>query len=178
MNVSAYNQTMFTRYNKPLNSLNNSRQEVKISFDNEERRMNHTAFSKDDLINQFWSMTNDMPKQNQISLAASVVATRVLDQGITPETKNFLQTISNRFSPEEIGALKSELKNHPMVRNKSAQTVEKFMNDFDAFIAGQQSTQMETLQKQQANPKFLSPEEIFFQTTFLNRPLVAPAETV
>ncbi len=167
MNVSAYSQNMFSRYNKPLN---NSRPEVSIGFDDEGRKMSHTSFNKDDIISQFWSMTDNMPKENQISLAASVVATKVFDQGITPETKNFLKNISNRFSPEEIGSLKTEIKNHPMIRSKANNAIEKFMNDFDAFLTGQQSTQMENLQKQQANPKFLSPEEIFFQTTFLIKP--------
>lgn len=170
MNVSAYSSNMFSRYNKPVN---NNRPEVSISFDDEGRKMNHSSFNQDDLINQFWSMTDNMPKENQISLAASVVATKVFDQGITPETKNFLQNISNRFSPEEIGSLKSEIKNHPMIRSKADSSVEKFLKDFDAFLTGQQSTQMENLQKQQANPKFMAPEELFFQTTFLIKPTAA-----
>ncbi|MEW6708579.1 MAG: hypothetical protein AB1403_02060 [Candidatus Riflebacteria bacterium] len=176
MNVGAYNQTMFTRYNRTAN--NNSRAEVSISFDDEGRRMNHTSFNKDDLMNQFWGMTGNMPKENQISLAASVMATKVFDQGITPETKNFLQNISNRFSPEEIGSLKKEIKNHPAMQNKAKSALDKFLNDFDAFISGQQSTQMENLQKQQANPKFRTPEEIFFQTTFLNKPLIEPSSAI
>jgi hypothetical protein len=167
MKINAYNQNLFNRSNK---TGNNNRAEVSISFDNEGRRMNHSEFKKDDLINQFWGMTSNVPKENQISLAASVMATRVVDKGITPETKGFLQNISNRFSPEEIGSLKSEVKNHPLMRNRPQGDLEKFLEEFDAFIAGQQSNQMQNLQKKQANPKFRSPEEIFFQTTFLNIP--------
>jgi hypothetical protein len=164
MNVGLINQTMMTRFNR---TENRNRPEASISFEQEGRRMNHTSFKKDDLINQFWSMTDSMPKENQISLAASVMAAKVFNEGVTPETKSFMQNIGNRFSPEEIGSLKTEIRNHPMVRDKSTTEIERFMNEFDSFIAGQQTNQMQNLQKQQANPKFRTPEELFFQTTFL-----------
>jgi hypothetical protein len=129
--------------------------------------MSHTGFRQDNLLNQFWNMTEAMPKENQISLAASVTASKVFNQGINAENSHFLKNISNKFSPEEIGTLKNEILNHPMVQNKASGDIEKFMKEFDAFMGSQQSTQMENLQKQQANPKYRTPEEIFFQTTFL-----------
>jgi hypothetical protein len=155
-----------------------NKDQAAISFEEEGRRMNHTAFNKDDLLNQFWNMTNSMPKDNQISLAASVTASKVFDQGITAETTNFLKTLSRRFSPEDIGSLKNEIRNHPMIKNKSSEDIEKFINEFDAFISSQQTGQTETLQKQQANPKFRTPEELFFQTTFLPKTLFEEGSAV
>lgn len=174
MNVGSINQNMFTKYARPTDK---NRSEASISFEEEGRRMDHTAFKKDDMINQFWSMTDSMPKENQISLTASVMASKVFNKESTPETKNFLQNVSNKFSPEEIGTLKAEIRNHPLVRNKAMNEVEKFMNEFDTFISSQQSTQMESLQKQQANPKFKSVEEIFFQMTLNEKPLIGQAST-
>ncbi|GAB4269156.1 MAG: hypothetical protein Kow0029_05020 [Candidatus Rifleibacteriota bacterium] len=163
MNVGTVNQSLYNRFARTNRA---ARNEASISLAQEGRRMNHTGFKKDDIVSQFWSLTNSMPKENQISLAASVMASKMFNQEVTPETKNFMQNLSNRFSPDEIGALKIEIRNHPMVRDKSLGEIEKFMNQLDSFISSQQSTQLENLQKQQANPKFRSPEEIFFQTTF------------
>ncbi|MGM0598891.1 MAG: hypothetical protein ACQETH_03630 [Candidatus Rifleibacteriota bacterium] len=164
MNVNALNQTDFNILN---NNEKNNGKEVSISFDDQMRQMNHTAFQTDDLLNQFWNMTDKMPKDNQISLTASVMASKVFGKGVNDETKSFLKNVSNRFSPEEIGALKDEIKNHPMIRNKSDQDINSFINEFESFINSQQKGQMNDLQKQQAAPQLKTPEELFFQTAFL-----------
>lgn len=175
MNVGALNQTDLNIFK---NSDKSNNKEVSISFDDQMRKMNHTDFQTDDLLSQFWNMTDKMPRDNQISLTASVMASKVFGKGVNDETKSFLKNVSNRFSPEEIGALKEEIKNHPMIRNKSDQDINNFINQFEAFISGQQNGEINDLQKQQAAPQLKTPEELFFQTAFLKGSGVKAAAAV
>jgi hypothetical protein len=174
MNVGSLNQNLYNQITKPLK---NKKAEAAITFDNTERRMEHTSLQKDDLMNQFWGMTNDMPKENQVSLAASVIVSKVFNNGITNENKGFVKSISDRFSPEEIGALKQEVKNHPMIQNKDSAQIQNFMKQFDKFL-NNGTSELEGLQKQRANPNLRTPEEIFFQTTlnFNSTPLIGQAK--
>jgi len=172
MNVGSY------KYDQ-LNALTrqNSRKQVeKESYSIDSRATKHTADKKDDLVNKFWNLTDSMPRENQVSFAATVVAGRIARQGITDENKSFMQNISNRFSPEEIGAIRQQVMNHPSTKGHEGVDIDKFIREFDQFISSQKSTELEPLKKQQANPAMMKPEEIFFRTTlnskFLNQ---APA---
>ena len=162
MNVGSY------KYNQ-LNSLtrhNGQKQIEKESFSVESRPTKHSAANKDDLVSKFWNLTDSMPRENQVSFAATVVAGRIARQGITDENKSFLQNISNRFSPEEIGAIRQQVMNHPTVKGNEGVDIDKFIREFDQFIKTQKSDELESMKKQQANPALLKPEDIFFQTTF------------
>ncbi len=163
MNVGKFNQTA-------LNAFSNKAATKKIdssnSFEIEDRQMRPNPAKKDDLVSQFWNITDSMPRENQLSFAATVVAGRIMKQGITEENKSFVQNISSRFSPEEIGALKKQVMNHPSIKGQSSGDIEKFFKEFDQFISNQNTTELDPLKKQQAQPRFRTPEEIFFQTTF------------
>jgi hypothetical protein len=162
MNVGRLNQTTFN----PLLNSAQKKAENSTSIEIEDRQMRHSAAKKDDLVNQFWNITDSMPRENQISFAATVVAGRIMKQGITDENKSFMQNISNRFSPEEIGSIKQQILNHPSVKGQNSGEIEKFLKDFDQLISNQNSSELDPLKKQQANPRLRTPEEIFFQTTF------------
>lgn len=174
MNVGKFNQTTIRALSgnaaaKKIDSSN--------SFEIENRQTRPQSARKDDLVSQFWNITDSMPRENQLSFAATVVAGRIMKQGITEENKSFMQNISSRFSPEEIGALKQQVMNHPSVKGQNTSDIEKFFKDFDQFISKQNTTELDPLKKQQAQPRFRTPEEIFFQTTF-NSQAVSPAPAV
>lgn len=165
MNVGNYSQSTFNIFSRQQTE---KKPETSINLEAEDRRNRNSAFKKDDLLSQFWNMTDSMPRENQISFAASIVANRIMKQGITDENKSFIQNISNRFSPEEIGNLKNEILNHPAVKGKNSDDIQAFLQDFDKLITSQKAGELEPARKQQAGPKFRTPDEIFFQTTFNN----------
>lgn len=162
MNVGKFNQTTL----KAFSGNTASKRTENSSFDIENRQTRPNSAKKDDLVSQFWNITDSMPRENQVSFAATVMAGRIMKQGITEENKSFLQNVSNRFSPEEIGAIKKQVMNNPAVQGQSNSDIEKFFKDFDQFISQQNATELDPLKKQQAQPRFRTPEEIFFQTTF------------
>ena len=162
MNVKNYSQSTLNLFNGQQNA---KTRETSLNLEDEDKRNRNTAFKRDDFLSQFWNMTDSMPRQNQISFAASVVANRIMKQGITEENKSFLQNISNRFSPEEIGTLKGEILNHPMVKNQKSSDVEAFLQNFDQFITSQKGNDLDPTRKQQVSPRLKNSDEIFFQTT-------------
>ncbi len=169
MNVGNYSQSTLNIFNGRQSARTT---ETRINLEDEGRKNRHTTDQGNDLVSQFWNMTDSMPRDNQISFAASIVANRIMKQGITDENKSFLQNISNRFSPEEIGNLKNEILNHPAVKNQANSDVETFLKDFDKFIASQKGTDLEPTRKQQVSPRLKNPDEIFFQTTFNQQPSI------
>lgn len=171
MNVGNYSQSTINIFNARQTTRNN---ESKINLEDEDRRNRDTAFKRDDLVSQFWNMTDSMPRANQVDFAASIVANRIMKQGITDENKSFLQNISNRFSPEEIGNLKTKVLNHPSVKNQNSGDVETFLQDFDKFISSQEGGNGATTRKQQVSPRLRNPDEIFFQTTLKHEATTRP----
>jgi len=171
MNIGTINQDLY----RPLTgSRTNARPETRISFEADEKRLRDRAFKTDDLVNRFWNMTDSMPRDNQIAFAATVIAGRIMNQGMTEENKAFMKNVSNRFSPEEIGALKQQVLAHPAATGKSTGELEKFLNDFDKMIAEQKNHELDPLNKQQAIPRLRSADDIFFQTTSTFNPLYRP----
>ena len=164
MNVGSYNQSTL---NISTDKLTQKKSETAINLEDEDRRNRHSAFKKDDLVSQFWNLTDSMPRENQISFAASIVANRVMKQGITDENKSFLQNISNRFSPAEIGNLKNEILNHPAVKGKNSGDVAAFLQDFDKLISSQKANELEPAKKQQANYCYIK-KNLILETTYLN----------
>lgn len=171
MKVGAFN----SNFNQSLH--HTSKHQVRSQrgeFQLEERRMKHSEVKQDNLINQFWNLTDSMPRENQVEMAASVIAGRFMEQGITSENESFIKNISNRFSPEEIGNLKDQIKNHPKTQDKDISELERFFENLDKNVTQYQTGELNHLQKQQAKPEFRSPEEIFFQTTFNNESTIVP----
>ncbi len=171
MNVGNYSQSTINIFNARQTPRNN---ESKINLEDEDRRNRDSAFKRDDLVSQFWNMTDSMPRSNQVAFAASIVANRIMKQGITDENKSFLQNISNRFSPEEIGNLKNQVLNHPSVKNQNSGDVETFLQDFDKFLTSQEGDNGATTRKQQVSPRLRNPDEIFFQTTLKHEATTRP----
>lgn len=171
MNIGTINQEL---YRPQTGSKLNARAETRISFEADEKRLRDKAFKKDDLVSRFWNMTDSMPRDSQIAFAATVIAGRIMNQGMTDENKAFMKNVSNRFSPEEIGSLKQQVLDHPAATGKSTGELEKFLNDFDKMIAEQKNHELDPLNKQQAIPRLRSADDIFFQTTSTFNPLYRP----
>ena len=58
MNIGTINQELY----RPLTGKKtNARQETRISFEADEKRLRDKAFKKDDLVSRFWNMTDSMP---------------------------------------------------------------------------------------------------------------------
>lgn len=167
---SNFNQSL---HHTAKHQIQSKRGEFKL----EERRMNHSQVKHDNLINQFWNLTDSMPRENKVEMAASVIAGRFMEQGITSENESFIKNISNRFSPEELGSLKNQIKNHPKTQDKDISELERLFDGLDKSVTLFESDELKSLQKQQANPEFRSPEEIFFQTTFNNESTIVPNKT-
>lgn len=161
VNINSLSQNLFNKINKP-NSI--KKPEAALKFDSENKLMGASTDNKDDLLSQFWSMTDKMPKEDQVSLAASVIASKVFSNGITSENKAFIKNIGNKFSPNEIGDLKNEIKSHPLIKDKSAAQVDNFIKDFEQFLA-KPTSEIGALQNGRPISTPRSPEEIFFQTT-------------
>lgn len=162
MNIGNLNQNLYNRSNS---AKNNGKIETRLSFEADERRLRDTAFKKEDLVSKFWNMTDSMPRENQVAFAATIIAGRIMNQGMTDENQSFMKNVSNRFSPDEIGALKKQVIEHPAAKGKSSGELEKFFNDFEQLIANQKKEELDPAQKQQATPRLRSAEDIFFQTT-------------
>ncbi|OGK09364.1 MAG: hypothetical protein A2W80_18980 [Candidatus Riflebacteria bacterium GWC2_50_8] len=168
MNIGKFNPNLFDR---PDSAKENGKAETRLSFEADEKRLRNSAFKKDDLVNRFWNMTDSMPRDNQIAFAATVIAGRIMNQGMTEENQAFMKNVSNRFSPEEIGALKKQVLEHPAAKGKNTGELEKFFSDLEDLMASQKNEELDPLKKQQAIPRMRSADDIFFQTTSKFNPL-------
>ncbi|MDD2625054.1 MAG: hypothetical protein PHQ02_09575, partial [Candidatus Riflebacteria bacterium] len=114
-------------------------------------------------------ITDSMPREGQISFAASIIANRVMQQGITGENEGFVKNIGNKFNLEEINTLKSEVRASALIKNKESHEIDAFLKNFDELIDIQKKTQLESAKEQQAQPKYNNPADVFFRSTMLMR---------
>ena len=174
MNINSLTRGLFEQVQKHKNS--NKLQSTQLKFDHDNKLMGATSLAKNDLIAQFWGMTNKMPKKDQISLAASVIASKVFKNGMTPENKAFIKNIKNKFSPDEIGNLESQVRTHPMMRGKAPDKVSDFMKALQQSL-DKNNSEIGSLDNNKPLTTPRLPEEIFFQTTLkfgnFNKPAMA-----
>ncbi|MFA7147008.1 MAG: hypothetical protein WC221_10510, partial [Candidatus Riflebacteria bacterium] len=76
---------------------NVKKSEVTLDFSAD---LNSSAASKgtsfDNLVDKYFNITDSMPREGQISFAASIIANRVMQQGITGENEGFVKNIGNK----------------------------------------------------------------------------------
>lgn len=162
MNVNALNQSVMTQYQQRLKRKAET-SEVNLQVNNSSS--GYATIQQDDFASRIWNMTDSMPRENQISFTATVLANRISDQNTSDETKSFLKNISNRFSAEEIGTLKNEIMNNPKIQSADAKTVSDFMNSLDELMSDKAEEALQSQLKDQNQYKYRSMDEIFFQTT-------------
>lgn len=139
-----------------------------LNYDHEERRMQHTNFQNNRLTYSFWELTNGMSRQNQISMAASVMVNQLVENGLTKDMQEFTQTIGRKFSADELQALKKEIKGHKLLLKRSGIEIDAVMKHVENLWPS-----LSQPYKAGETPKnkipLRSPDEIFFQTAF-NKP--------
>ena len=95
-----------------------------------------TQNRQDSLSDKYLNITDSMSRDKRISFAASIIANKVIEDGInTSENKSFLQNISLSFTAEELNSLKNEIRN--LTSNDNSSKVEDFIKQFDEFVNSQ-----------------------------------------
>ena len=105
MNVNEINQSFSNYYQNQIKQKINNSVNLQVSDSNSV----YATMQQDDFASTIWNMTDSMPRANQISFTATVLANKMVNQGITDENRAFLKEVSNRFSPEEMNTLKAEI---------------------------------------------------------------------
>lgn len=164
MNVNELNRSVSNFYKQQLKrSYNNNDVNLQVNDSNSQ----YATMQQDDFASTIWNLTDSMPRANQISFTASVLANKVLNQGITEENKAFLKNISKRFSTEEMNSLKSEIMDNPKVKSSNAELVKEFLSSIDEILSDKSDEALQSQLKQKNLHKFRSVDEIFFQTSLL-----------
>ena len=74
MNVNALNQSVMTQYQQRLKRKAET-SEVNLQVNNSSS--GYATIQQDDFASRIWNMTDSMPRENQISFTATVLANRI-----------------------------------------------------------------------------------------------------
>ncbi|HNW34457.1 MAG TPA: hypothetical protein PKM25_05965 [Candidatus Ozemobacteraceae bacterium] len=163
MNVGTVN-TPVQRFDTPSSRNRNS--EPAIIFDNAERRMEHSSFQNPNMLQDFWNLTQRMPRQDQMSLAATVLASQANQNGVSSEARPFLANLKNHFTPSEIKSIQSMVRNHPSLQNKPSGQIDAFWEQVEQVWTDLDTQKADDgIPSRNGRPALRSPEEIYFQTT-------------
>ncbi len=145
--------------------------ETTLNYDSEERRMEHTSFQKRGILSDFWDVTAKLPRNEQVSLAASVLVQQVAQNGPTTENRTFVRQLGSRFSNDELATLKSIVERHPLLQKRSKSDASDLLQQIETLLKDSRPLQVqENAPTPRLQPRPLSPDEIFFQTTLLKGP--------
>ena len=164
MNVNELTQSYNNFYRQQLKRKNTNND---VNLQVNDSNSVYATVQKDDFASKIWNMTDSMPRENQISFTASVLANKMVNQGITDENKVFIKNVSNRFSNDEMNTLKTEFLNDPKVKASDASIVQEFLNSIDAIMSEKDNDSLQSQLKNKNLHKFRTPDEIFFQTSLL-----------
>lgn len=161
MNVSLTNQLSNTSFqNTKKNNINTG-----LDFSSLAQGAKSNATSNS-LVDTYWNLTDSMNRENQLSFAASVIANRVMSQGMTDENESFIRNISNRFNDEELETLKAEIESLATKNMTNTTDVEAFLQSFDSLVQSQKGAgQIGGLQ---SLPQFKRSNDVFFRATMLS----------
>ncbi|HOY66180.1 MAG TPA: hypothetical protein PLP29_04775 [Candidatus Ozemobacteraceae bacterium] len=163
MNVGTLNSRMPRLESPAARSRTN---EPAIIFDNTERRMEHSSFQVPNMLQDFWNLTQRMPRQDQMSFAATVLASQAGQNGISSEARPFLANLKERFSGSELDAIQKMVRNHPSLQNKPTGQIDAFWEQVEQVWSELDSQKADDgLPTREAGPAPRTPEEIYFQTT-------------
>lgn len=164
MNVNELTQSVSNYYHNQIKR-NNTNNDVNLQVN--DSNSVYATMQQDDFASTIWNMTDSMPRKNQISFTAEVLTNKMVNQGMTEENKSFLKDISNRFSPEEINSLKSEILNNAKLKTNNSSEIEKLLSSLDEIISDKANEALQSQLKEKNLHKFRSIDEIFFQTSLL-----------
>ncbi len=163
MNVNEINQSFSNYYQNQIKQKINNSVNLQVSDSNSV----YATMQQDDFASTIWNMTDSMPRANQISFTATVLANKMVNQGITDENKAFLKEVSNRFSPEEMNTLKAEIMSDPKVKSGNADVVKEFLASLEEIMSDKANEALQSQLKEKNLHKFRSMDEIFFQTSLI-----------
>lgn len=164
MNVNEINQSFSNYYQQQIKKrYNNNDVNLQVSDSNSV----YATLQQEDFASTIWNMTDSMPRANQISFTAAVIANKMVNQGITKENIAFLKDVSNRFSQEEMKTLKSEIMSDPKIKSGDTSVVQEFLSSLDEIMNDKSNEALQSQLKQRNLHKFRSMDEIFFQTSLL-----------
>ena len=164
MNVNELTQSVSNYYHNQIKR-NNTNNDVNLQVN--DSNSVYATMQQDDFASTIWNMTDSMPRKNQISFTAEVLTNKMVNQGMTEENKSFLKDISNRFSPEEINSLKSEILSNSKIKTNNTSEIEKLISSLDEIISDKANEALQSQLKEKNLHKFRSIDEIFFQTSLL-----------
>ncbi|OQA05947.1 MAG: hypothetical protein BWY66_02141 [bacterium ADurb.Bin374] len=140
--------------------------EPAISFDSTERRMEHSSFQSSDILQDFWNLTQRMSRQDQMSLASTVLASQANQDGISSDARSFIANLKTRFSPSEIETIRGMFEKHASLKSKSDAQIQDLWNQIQQVLSGNKTEETgDSLTENDSRPLLRSPEEIYFQTT-------------
>ena len=163
MNVNEINQSE-SRYNQQQIK---KRDTNDVNLQVNDSNSVYATMQQDDFASTIWNMTDSMPRANQISFTATVLANKMVNQGITVENKAFLKDVSNRFSPEEMNTLKAEIMSNPKVKSGNKNVVKEFLASLEEIMSDKANEALQRQMKEKNLHKFRSMDEIFFQTSLI-----------
>lgn len=145
--------------------------ETALSYDNSERRMEHSAFQASHILNSFWDVVQRLPRQDQMSLAANVMASQLSQNGLDRENRDLLRSFKNRFTPAELEGIVTQVKDHPLLQKKETAAKDEFLRVIQEILEVPASIKaQDQLTPAPGRPLPRSPEEIFFQMSLKPRP--------
>ncbi len=125
--------------------------------------------SKNNLTETFLNITDSMSREKQLSFAASIIANRVMTQGITHENEGFIRNISQKFSTNEMDTLKSEIEEIAAGNMFDKKEISNFLQSFDNLLQSpREASQFGGLQ---TLPQFKRTNDVFFRASMLSEGL-------
>lgn len=165
MNINELTRSYSNYYQKQIQKKLNNNNDVNLKVN--DSNSVYATMQQDSFASTIWNMTDSMPREDQISFTASVLANKMVNQGVTDENKNLLKNISKRFSSDEMSTLKSEIMNDPNVKSGDAAIVQEFLSSIDEIMEDKANEALQSQLKEKNLHKFRTPDEIFFQTSLL-----------
>ena len=164
MNVNEINQSFSNFYQQQIKQKYNNDVNLQVSDSNSV----YSTMQQEDFATTIWNMTDSMPRANQISFTAEVLANKMVNQGITDENIAFLKKVSNRFSTDEMDKLKNEIMNNPKIQSGSnTEVIKEFLGSLEENMSDKANEALQSQLKEKNLHKFRSMDEIFFQTSLL-----------
>ena len=163
MNVNDINQSVSNYYQQQIKKKYSNDVNLQVNDSNSV----YATMQQDDFASTIWNMTDSMPRANQISFTATVLANKMYNQGITDENKAFLKNVSNRFSTEEMDELKNEILNDSKFKSSNSAVIQNFLESLEEIMSEKANDALQSQLKEKNLHKFRSMDEIFFQTSLL-----------
>ncbi len=164
MNVNEINQSFSNFYQQQIKQKYNNDVNLQVSDSNSV----YSTMQQEDFASTIWNMTDSMPRANQISFTAEVLANKMLNQGITDENIAFLKKVSNRFSTDEMDKLKNEIMKNPKIQSGSnTEVIKEFLGSLEEIMSDKANEALQSQLKEKNLHKFRSMDEIFFQTSLI-----------